>query len=37
LLEECERLQVIQKEAEHSTHNNRQVRKAKIKVKRIDE
>jgi hypothetical protein len=33
MLEECERLQGIEKEAEDSTHNNRQVRKVQVKKK----
>jgi hypothetical protein len=33
LLEECERLQGLEKEAEGSTHNNRHVRKVKVKIK----
>jgi hypothetical protein len=36
LLEECERLQGIGKEAEASTHNNRHVRKVKLKKKETE-
>jgi hypothetical protein len=34
LLEECGRPQGIEKEAEDSTHNNRHVRKVKVKKKK---